>query len=67
VASEKSRRRVNVEKPAEAQPTDPKDALGRELKAMFDTVADAPMPERLTELVEELEEKHARGELAPKH
>jgi hypothetical protein len=69
VASDKSRRRAKAEKAGAGvtPPVDPKDALGGELRAMFDTVASAPMPDRLAALVDELEEKHARGELAPKN
>lgn len=37
--------------------------LGDQLKAMFETVATSPMPERLTQLVDELEEKFRAGEL----
>lgn len=37
--------------------------IGEQLKAMFDAVATSPMPERLSQLVEDLEEKYRAGEL----
>lgn len=37
--------------------------IGDQLKAMFDAVAASPMPDRLSQLVDELEEKYRAGEL----
>lgn len=42
---------------------DPKARLGCELKTMFDSLTAGPMPDRLTQLADALEEAFHRGEL----
>lgn len=37
--------------------------LGQELKSMFDTLTSGPMPDRLVQLADALEEAFKRGEL----
>lgn len=44
-------------------PQVPQEALGRELKSMFDSLTAGPLPPRLLELADALEEAFQRGEL----
>jgi hypothetical protein len=43
-----------------------KEALGQQLKSMFDAVAAAPMPDEINRLVDDLDAKYAEDPDAPK-
>jgi Anti-sigma factor NepR len=40
--------------------------VGRQLKALFDEVTTQPIPDKLVELLEELERKHSKPPVPPK-
>ena len=46
-----------------AMPLPPQQRLGHELKCMFDTLTAGPLPERLIQLADALEDAFRRGEL----
>jgi hypothetical protein len=47
-----------VPRPRQSQPSpDIKDQIGRQLKAMFDAVANEPVPDRLTALLDRLDQE----------
>jgi hypothetical protein len=43
-----------------------REALGQQLKSMFDAVAAAPMPDDINKLVDELDARYAEEQGAPK-
>ena len=44
-------------------PAPPRERLGEELKTMFDNLTTGPMPDRLVQLADALEEAFQKGEL----